>query len=35
MKLTDSPFTPSELILLNGDQFAPEIESGGSSAFVQ
>ena len=29
MKLTDSPFTPSELILLNGDQFAPEIESGG------
>lgn len=29
MKLTDSPFTPSELILLNGDQFAPEVKTGG------
>jgi hypothetical protein len=29
MKLTDSPFTPSELILLNGDKFAPEVESDG------
>lgn len=29
MKLTDSPFTPSELILLNGDRFAPEVEAGG------
>lgn len=29
MKLTDSPFTPSELILLNGDKFAPEVESNG------
>jgi hypothetical protein len=29
MKLTESPFTPSELILLNGDQFAPEAESNG------
>jgi len=29
MKLTDLPFTPSELILLIGDQFAPEVETGG------
>ncbi|HCS39642.1 MAG: hypothetical protein ACYDH2_10345 [Anaerolineaceae bacterium] len=29
MKLTDSAFTPSELILLNGDKFAPEVESDG------
>jgi len=29
MKLTDSAFTPSELILLNGDKFAPEVESNG------
>lgn len=29
MRLTESPFTPSELILLNGDQFAPEVETGG------
>lgn len=29
MKLTDSPFTPSELILLNGDKFAPEVETNG------
>jgi len=29
MKLTDSAFTPSELILLNGDKFAPEVDSDG------
>lgn len=29
MKLTDLPFTPSELILLNGDKFAPEVETDG------
>lgn len=29
MALTDIPFTPSELILLNGDRFAPEVETGG------
>ena len=29
MLLTDLPFTPSELILLNGDRFAPEIEKEG------
>ena len=29
MKLTDLPFTPSELILLNGDRFAPEVEADG------
>lgn len=29
MKFTDSPFTPSELILLNGDQFAPEVDADG------
>ena len=29
MGLTDIPFTPSELILLNGDKFAPEVAEGG------
>ena len=29
MNITDLPFTPSELILLNGDKFAPEAETGG------
>ncbi|PKO01118.1 MAG: hypothetical protein CVU42_01340 [Chloroflexi bacterium HGW-Chloroflexi-4] len=29
MKLTDSAFTPSELILLNGDKFAPEVDANG------
>ncbi len=29
MKLTECPFTPSELILLNADKFAPEVETGG------
>jgi len=29
MLLTDLPFTPSELILLNGDRFAPEVEKEG------
>jgi hypothetical protein len=29
MGLTDFPFTPSELILLNGDKFAPEVQTGG------
>jgi hypothetical protein len=29
MKLTDLPFTPSELILLNGEKFAPEVQTGG------
>ena len=29
MQITDLPFTPSELILLNGDRFAPEVETGG------
>ena len=29
MLLTDLPFTPSELILLNGDRFAPEVEKDG------
>lgn len=29
MKLTEFPFTPSELILFNGDRFAPEVQTGG------
>jgi hypothetical protein len=29
MGLTEIPFTPSEIILLNGDKFAPEVETGG------